>query len=347
MNFESDNSSGICPEVFEALSRVNGGAVQSYGADPTTLGLTKLFSEHFERDVVVYPVVTGTAANALSLAMVTPPHGSVLCHRLSHIAEHECGAAEFYSGGRLLLLDGPGTKFTPETIKEEISKIWLDNEHMVQPAVLSLTQATEFGTVYSVDEIEALCRTAHEFDLKVHMDGARFANALVHLGCSPADMTWRAGVDILSFGTTKNGTMAAEAVVFFDAEPSKDFKYRRKRGGHLISKMRFLSAQLEAYLQDDVWRRNAECANRLAARLGQGLAALEGIRLECPVEANFVFAWMPNALAEALRAEGFLFHSLAFDGDRSMARLATAFSTDPGHVDQFVASATRLSERLD
>ncbi|MFQ5533570.1 MAG: threonine aldolase family protein [Sphingomonadales bacterium] len=347
MNFQSDNASGVSPEILDALARVNDGFAASYGADQTTSGLTALFSNFFEREVTVFPVVTGTAANALSLAMLTPPHGSVLCHRLSHISEHECGAPEFYTGGgRLILLDGPGAKIEPSTVDRAIARIWRGSEHMMQPAALSLTQTTELGTVYRIDELETLCETARRHDLSVHLDGARLANAMVHLGCSPAETTWKAGIDVLSFGATKNGAMAAEAVVFFDPERAADFLYRRKRGGHLISKMRFLSVQLEAYLTDDLWRRNAEHANGLASRLGDGLAALPGVSLQSPVEANIVFVWMPGRLAEALAAEGYLFHVMDEADGKSMVRLVTAFSSDAGDVDRFLETAKRLSLEL-
>ncbi len=344
MNFLSDNAAGVSPEILQALQRENAGFADGYGADAVTARLTGLFRDHFEHEVTVFPVVTGTAANALSLAMLTPPHGSIYCHRVSHVSEHECGAPEFYTGGgRLVLLDGPAAKISPAAIEAEMALVWRHSEHMVQPAALSLTQATEHGAVYSVAELEALTETARANGLRVHMDGARFANAVVGLGCSPADITWRAGVDVLSFGATKNGAIAAEAVIFFDAGLAADFKYRRKRGGHLISKMRYLSAQLEAYLEDDLWRRNAEHANALATRLGDGLASLSGFRLECPVEANLVFVWMPDAAAEALATAGCRFHVMAAHGGEQMVRLVASISSEDGDVETLLAAARAIS----
>jgi len=341
-NFESDNTSGASPEILDAVARVNAGSAASYGADEVTAGLAARFADVFEHDVTVFPVATGTAANALSLASLCPPYGVIYCHREAHVSVHECGAPEFYTGGaKLGLLDGAAGKITPEALAEALAAVWRGSEHMTQPAALSLTQASEFGAVYTVDELAALCDFAHAQGLRVHMDGARFANALAHLGCAPADITWRAGIDVLSFGATKNGAMAAEAVVFFDPELADGFLYRRKRGGHLISKMRFLSVQLEAYLEDGLWLRNAARANALAARLAAGLAALPGVTLDAPVEANMIFAWLPAALVEALVADGFRFHVMGADGARQRVRLVVSFNTEEAAVDAFLAALGR------
>ena len=251
MNFCSDNVTGASPEIVDAIMRANEGAAMPYGDDPVTDRLRQRFNEVFETEVTVFPVATGTAANALSLAVLTPSHGAVLCHEESHAWEDECGAPEFYSGAKLVPLAGDHSKLDPAILETALGHFQIGFEHHVQPATVTLSQATESGTIYDVDEIKAISGLCRERSLKLHMDGARFANALETLGCSPAEATWRTGIDVLSFGATKNGAIAAEAVVFFDASDAADFAYRRKRGGHLLSKMRFLSAQLEAYLSDD------------------------------------------------------------------------------------------------
>ena len=278
MNFTSDNCTGASPEMFDALARANDGTASSYGKDAITAGLQARFSELFERDVAVFPVVTGTAANALSLSALVPPHGLVLCHAQSHIAVDECGAVEQAThGARLVGLAGEHGKLEKATLEDALRPIHKGDVHHAQPAAISITQSTEFGTAYRPAEIASIAETAHRHGMKLHMDGARFANAIAFLGCAPADVTWRAGVDVLSFGATKNGALGAEAVVFFNRTDIRDFEYRRKKAGHLMSKMRFVSAQLEAYLSDGLWRRNATRANALAVRLADGLRAIDGI----------------------------------------------------------------------
>lgn len=252
MDFRSDNVTGACPEVMAALAAANSGSVSSYGADAISESLTRAFARVFETDrLAVFPVATGTAANSLALAQLTPPHGAIWCHAKAHIEEDECGAPEFYSGGaKLVLLDGADGKIAATDLAARLAAYPFGVEHHVQPAALSLTQATESGTVYDAGEIKAIAEVCRRHKLGLHMDGARFANAVAHLGVSPAALTWQAGVDVLSFGATKNGALAAEAVVFFRPELAAGFLYRRKRAGHLFSKMRFLSAQLAAYLED-------------------------------------------------------------------------------------------------
>src|SRR6185312_1799022 len=247
----------------------------------------------------VFPVATGTAANALALAALTPPWGAIYCHEAAHIQSDECGAPEFFAAGaKLLPLAGEDAKLMPATVEAALLERGV--VHHVQPSALSISQATEAGTLYRPAEIAALGALARRHGLALHMDGARFANAVAALGCAPADLTWRAGVDALSFGATKNGALAAEAVIFFDPAKAADLAYRRKRAGHLFSKMRFLSAQLDAYLADGLWLRNARHANAMAARLGQGLARLPGARLVHPVEANEVFVELAEASIAAL-----------------------------------------------
>ena len=287
MIFTSDNAFGVAPEILDALGRVNGGGVASYGADETTRGLQQRFSDVFERDVAVFPVSTGTAANSLALATLTPPYGAILCHEVAHVNVDECGAPEMFSGGaKLIGIGGAAGKIDPDMLITTLKTFRRDDVHQVQPRCLTITQSNEAGGVYSLAELRRLTGIARDFDLKVHMDGARFANALVSLGCTPAEMTWKLGVDVLSFGATKNGAMAAEAVVFFDPALVGDFAFRRKRAGHLFSKMRFLSVQLDAYLENDLWLKNARHANAVAKRMADGLKAIDGIELVSEVEAN-------------------------------------------------------------
>jgi threonine aldolase len=338
MNFSSDNVAGVSPEILAALAAANAGRQPSYGDDPVTARVEKRLAEIFEHEVAVFPVATGTAANALALATVLPPWGVVYCHAEAHILVDECGAPEFYAGGaRVLGLAAPHGKISPADLAPLLPG-GKGVVHHMQPAAISLTQASEAGTVYRPDEIAAIAELARAHQLPLHVDGARFANALVHLDCAPADITWRAGVDILSFGATKNGAAAAEAVIFFDAAKAADFAFRRKRGGHLFSKMRFLSAQLDAYLADDLWLRNARHANAAAKRLAEGLAGIPGLRLRHAVEANEIFVEMPDALIEALFARGF--HFSRWDGPQgNCVRLVTAFDTDISDVDAFLATA--------
>ena len=342
MHFASDNTAGISPEILAALATANDGAVGSYGADPITARLEAKLAQLFEHEVAVFPVATGTAANALALAAVTPPWGAVLCHPLAHIACDEANAPEFYTGGaKLVPVPGADGKLAVADLAALLPGD-LGNVHHAQPAAISLTQATECGTVYRPAEIAGISALAHRHGLAVHMDGARFANALVHLDASPADLTWRAGVDVLSFGATKNGALGAEAIVFFDPARARDLPFRRKRAGHLFSKMRFLSAQLEAYVTDDLWLRNARHANAAAARLAKGLTALPGVRLRHPVEANELFVELPETVISGLSAAGAQF--FRWEGPTSTCiRLVTAWNTREADVTAFLESASRLA----
>jgi threonine aldolase len=342
MNFASDNVTGIAPEILAAIAAANHGAAPSYGDDPITQRLERRLADIFEHDVAVFPVATGTAANALALAALTPPWGAVFCHEQSHIAIDEANAPEFYSGGaKLVPLSGADGKLNAATIAKLLPG-GLGIVHHAQPALISLTQASECGTVYRPPEIAAIAELAHAHGLAVHMDGARFANALVSLGCSPADATWRMGVDALSFGATKNGALAAEAILFFDRAKAASLAFRRKRAGHLFSKMRFLSAQLDAYLTDELWLRHAAHANQLARRLAGALAELPGARLRHPVEANEIFVELPDPVITGLLAEGFYFYR--WDGPESLCiRLVTAWNTDPAAIDALIAASRRLA----
>jgi threonine aldolase len=337
MDFRSDNVSGAHPAIIEAIAAANHGAAAAYGDDEWTRRLAQRFAELFERPVTVIPVATGTAANALALATFTPPWGAIFCHAGAHISVAECGAPDFYSGGaRLVSLDGPHGKLSPAAVEGAIQRE--GDVHANQPAALSISQATEVGTVYRTDEIAALADAARRHRMILHMDGARFANALVGAGKSAAELTWKAGVDALSFGATKNGCLGAEAIVLFQPERAGELAYRRKRGGHLVSKSRFLAAQLEAYLTDDLWLRNARHANAAARRLAAGLERVLGVAPAEPVEANEIFIALGATVASALRAAGFLFHDWPGIGEGG-ARLVTSFDASDEAVDAFVAAA--------
>lgn len=337
INLASDNVAGAAPEILAAIASAAGGRQPSYGGDEVTARLQQRLSDVFERRVAAFPVPTGTAANALALASFTPPWGVVLCHREAHVAVDECGAPEFYThGAKLLLADGAHGKLTPATLTAAVPE-WRGDVHRSQPATLSLSQATESGTVYSPAEIGGLAEAARGHGLAVHMDGSRFANALAAQGYSPAELTWKAGVDVLSFGGTKNGCVMAEAVVFFDPDKAADFAFRRKRAGHLLSKMRFVSAQLEAYLADGLWLRLAGNANARARQLAEGLQALPGVTLEHPVEANEVFARLPAALAEGLKRQGVL----AAHWEGEIWRFVGAFDTDAATIETVLERARR------
>jgi threonine aldolase len=339
MNFASDNVSGVAPAILEAIIAANQGSQPSYGADEATARLEVKLAALFEHEVAVFPVATGTAANALALAALTPPWGAVICHQEAHIAVDEANAPEFFTGGaKLLTVPGADGKLTLDRIVGPIARGQGDVHHP-QPAVLSLTQATEAGTIYQPAEVAALAEAAHLHGLTVHMDGARFANAVASLDVAPSEVTWRAGVDVLSFGATKNGALAAEAVIFFDPARARELGFRRKRGGHLFSKMRFLSAQLDAYVTDDLWLRNARHANRLAAILAEGLAGIPGIRLRHKVEANEIFVEMPEAVIAGLEAADFVFYR--WDGH--CIRLVTHFDTNEAAVTALLTKAAALA----
>lgn len=341
MNFASDNVTNISPAVMAALIAANEGNAMPYGADQYTLHLQQQFNEIFETEVTIFPVATGSAANALALSVMTPPFGAIYCHQQSHINVDECGAPEFYTGGaKLVTLPGVDGKLQAQTLTNVLNNAGAGVVHHVQPAVVSITQASEAGTVYSLEEIQAIAEITHAHNLLMHMDGARFANAVVSLGCSPADLTWRAGVDVLCFGATKNGAMAAEAVVFFNQSLVKTFAYRRKRSGHLFSKMRFLSAQLAAYLQDDLWLTNARHANLMAQKLVQGLVGLPGVKLCHQVEANEIFLELPETVVVSLLADGFVFYRWESEAS-SIVRLVTAFNTEYADIQAFIEATRR------
>ncbi len=342
MDFTSDNSYGAMPEILDALAHVNAGPAVPYGEDEHTTRLQARMNAFFGREVAVFPVLTGTAANALALAALCPPHGAIFCHAESHIAVDECGAAEFFThGARLVLLDGPCGKLAAQTIEAALPD-FQRGVHGPKPSVVSITQASESGTVYRPDEIAALGALARRHGLKLHMDGARLFNALAHLGCAPADITWKAGVDALSFGATKNGALAAEAVVFFDPGAAGDFAYRRKKAGHLLSKMRFVSAQWEAMLEAGRWKTAAGHANAAAEKLAEGLRGLKNADIACPVEANAVFVRLPCETVERLRKAGARFYDWAAPREgRTLVRLVCSFATTDAEIARFLEIAAR------
>jgi len=348
MNFASDNAAGIAPEILAAISQANEGVALAYGGDAWTRRVEERLADIFEHELAVFLVSSGTAANALALAQLTEPWGAVLCHREAHIAADECGAPEFYGGGiKLVGLPGEAGKLAPATLQRALGASSWGGPHHVSPSVLSLSQATEGGTVYRPDEIRELAEIAHARGMSVHVDGARLGNALARLNASPAQATWMAGVDVLSFGATKGGALAAETVIFFDPDRAANMPERRKRGGHLISKHRFLAAQVEAYLADDLWLKLARHANAMADRLAAGLAAAQFVPV-WPVQANEVFVALPMRLDQRLRAAGASYYpwttnslpkDVAMDGDASLVRLVTSFATSVEEVDRFVALA--------
>jgi len=328
MNFKSDNTASAAPEILRALTEVNDGAVAAYGDDPWSQRLDAAFSALFEREVRVFTVASGTAANAISIATLTPPWGSVLCHREAHIECDECGAPEFFSNGaKLVLMDGEGAKVTPAALAEAAARN-ARGIHSVQPSALSISQTTERGAIYTPAEVFALGETARGAGLRFHMDGARFANAVAALGCKPADVTWRGGVDLLSFGATKNGALAAESVVVFDLELAAEVERRRKRGGHLFCKGRYPAAQFLAYLEGGLWLKFAARANELAKRLADAAGV--------SAESNQVFIKPgPEALAK-MRAAGALFYDWGAEGSGE-ARLVVSWNQPEADVDAMCA----------
>lgn len=338
-HFASDNYSGICPEAWTALEQANRGHDVSYGNDLWTQKASDLLREVFETDCEVFFVFNGTAANSLSLAAVSQSYHSILCHQLAHIETAECGAPEFFANGsKILLLPGANGKVLPADVEHAVKS--RRDIHYPKPRVLSLTQATEVGTVYSLAELHALTETAQRLGLKVHMDGARFANASAALGVTPKEITWHAGVDVLCFGGSKNGIALGEAVVFFNRELAAEFDYRCKQGGQLASKMRFLSAPWVGMLQDGAWLRRAGHGNAMARRLEAALRSLSGVEISYPVESNAVFAKIPAAARAGLAKCGWQFYTGVITPDES--RLMCSWDTTPEDVDAFAADLRKL-----
>jgi threonine aldolase len=337
LRFFSDNTATACPEILAAIQAVNHGLAPAYGDDEWTGRLDEVLGGYFGTPVRAFAVTTGTAANSLALATLSPPYGAIFAHHEAHIAVDECGAPGFFSGGaQLALLPGEHGKLAAATVEAALAA-HPRHLHSVQPAALSLTEATELGTSYTPAEVARLSELAHAQGIRVHMDGARFANALVFLGCHPGDVTWRAGVDVMSFGATKNGALTAEAVVYFDRTLVRDFELRRKRAGHLLSKSRYVAAQLIAYVESGLWKRNAERTNALARRIG----AAAGATLLHPVEANEVFLGLGVERRQALRAAGFEFYDWGAEA-LGEARIVVSWDQSEQDVHALCAALGRL-----
>jgi threonine aldolase len=342
MHFASDNSGPVPPQILEALSLANQGYAMGYGADAEMAQVTARIREIFEApEAAVYLVATGTAANVLSLSVLAQPWQVMFCTGPAHINQDECNGPEFFSGGAKLKTVCAADKMTAQDLRAALEGEENRGVHGPQRGPVSLSQVTEFGTVYSLDELNALGAVAQSYGLPVHMDGARFANALVSLGCSPAEMTWKAGVEALSFGGTKNGCLGVEAVVLFDPARAEEFEYRRKRGAHLFSKHRYLSAQMLAYLSDDLWLHNARAANARAAQLAEGLAA-KGAEFSHAVQANMIFAALPRATHQKLFDAGAVYH--LWDGglegpadELVTARFVCDWSIPAAQIEAFLA----------
>jgi len=343
MFFASDNSGPAHPKVMDAMLRANDGYRFGYGADAEMDRVRQGIRDLFEApEAAVYLVATGTAANSIALGTLSNPWETIFCTKLSHINEDECNAPEFYSGAKLTMVPDVNAKMTPETLRSAIEGEETRGVHGPQRGPVSITQVTEKGTVYTLDEIKALTDVAREFGLATHLDGARFANAIITLGCTPAEMTWKSGVDCVCFGGTKNGLMGVEAVIFFDPQHAWEFELRRKRGAHLFSKHRYLSAQMEAYLQGNLWHDMAMQANAAGQRLAQGLRATNAVTFPYEPEANLMFFEMPRRLHQKVRAAGAQYYLMgAEDGDPDevvMGRLVCDWSVGPDGVDAFLTA---------
>ncbi|KZL20760.1 Low specificity L-threonine aldolase [Pseudovibrio axinellae] len=340
MIFASDNWAGATSAVMTALANHTSGFATAYGVDPLSRSIERQFNDLFEKEVAVFLVSTGTAANSLALATYAKPGGAIFCHEEAHINVDECHAPEFFTAGNKLIgVAGENGKLTPDALRSAMNKVPDNNPMHGRPAAVSISQVTELGTIYQLDEIQALADVTHSRNVPLHMDGARFANALVSLDVSPAEMTWKSGVDVLSFGGTKNGCWCAEAVVFFKPEDSDGFEYLRKRAAQVFSKARFISAQFEGYLKDDSWLVTARHANEMCTRLANGMRDIDGVRLLLEPEANELFPVLKKEQAERLKAAGAEFYESAADftaEDEVFIRLVTCFATTPEQVDEFL-----------
>lgn len=344
MFFASDNAGPAHPKVMEAMVCANTGYAMGYGADAIMGEVRRLIRAAFEApDAMVHLVINGTAANSIILASMTKPWETVFCSPMAHIHEDECNAPEFYTGAKLTLVPAQNAKMTPDALRTAIAGEETRGVHGPQRGPVSITQVTEKGTVYNLDELKALTDVARGFGIKTHLDGARFANAMVALGCTPADMSWKAGIDAVSFGGTKNGLIGVEACVIFDPDLAREFEFRRKRGGHLLSKHRYLSAQMLAYMTDDLWVDMARAANARCARLADGLRGIDRVRLQYEPEANMIFFDMPRAHHKRMLDGGAVYYVM--DGDaavgdpdqRLTGRLVCDWSMTDAGVDQFLA----------
>jgi threonine aldolase len=338
IDYRSDNTGRAAPEILEALVAANTGTALGYGADEWTARLQERFSELFETKVRVFPVATGTAANALSLAASSPSWGLVYCSEAAHINTSEANAAGFFGGGlKLVPVPGPYGRIDPDAFAKTLASVMPGQLHRGQPAAVNITQASDLGSVYRLDEIRAVAESAEARGLKVHMDGARFANALAALGCSPAEMSWRSGVDVLSFGATKNGGALCDAIVVFNPDLVDSLAVQLRRAGQVWSKMRFASAQLMAYIEDGLWLRLAQASNAAAARVAAGISDLPALRLLAPVEANEIFLEIPSPVMDALEGDGFQFYRRS----ATLARFVCRFDVTDAETDALVAALRR------
>jgi threonine aldolase len=336
--FASDNCAGICPEAWDAMREANQGYEASYGDDAWTAKAASLIRDVFETPCEVFFVFNGTSANSMALAAICQPYHAILCHERAHEVIDECGAPEFFAhGAKVIPLSGLQGKVAPAAVEQAATR--RSDLHYSKVRALSLTQCTEVGTVYSVDEVKALASTAHRFGLKVHMDGARFANAAAALGAVPQEITWRSGVDVLSFGATKNGIAVGEAVVFFDRDLARDFEYRCKQGGQLASKMRFLTAPWVGILKNGAWLRHARHANAMAAQLAQALQNVSAGCIAFPCQSNSVFLHLPPAVVQGLHERGWRFHQMH---GAEEYRLMCSWDTTPEDVDAFAKDLKQL-----
>jgi len=338
VDFRSDNTGRAAPEMIAALAAANEGTAAGYGGDDWTSAVQRRFSELFETPVRVFPVATGTAANALSLAALSPPWGAVYCSEPAHVDTAEVNATGFFSGGaRLTPVPGPHGKMAADSLAAALATAGVGQTHRSQPAAVTLTQASDLGAVYSLDEIHAITALAKTHGIKAHMDGARFANALARLGCTPAELTWRAGIDVLSFGATKNGGLLCDAIIVFTPDIVPSLAIQLRRAGQVWSKMRFAAAQLLAYVEDGLYLRNARQANDIAARIAAGLRDLPGVVPLAPIEANEVFLQLPASVLDGLEADGVRF----FRRPGDIARFVCRFDATPAEADALLASLRR------
>jgi len=346
MNFASDNWVGAHPAIMDAIMQANNGVMPAYGGDEITARAEARIAEIFGCDPAVFFVMTGGAANGLALSSMTPPYGMIFCHEESHIEMDECAGPGFFTGGaKLTTIPGFAGKLSVNNVRKTFEGFPERPPHGSPPKILSLTQLTECGTAYTIDELRELTDFAHEKNMLVHMDGARFANALVALDVTPAEMSWKAGIDVLCLGATKNGCMAAEAVIFFDKGKAEDFIFRRKRAGHLLSKQRLISAQFNAWFEGGLWLELAEHANEMAKQLSTGLASIVGVEVPYPADGNEVFVVFPDGVAEILRAQGAAFYPWVTPGDPAggkMQRLICSFATSEHDVEQLIRSVNKV-----
>jgi threonine aldolase len=343
-DFRSDNTGRVAPELLAALTAANEGTALGYGSDEWTASVQRRFSALFETPVTVYPVATGTAANALSLAALSPSWGAIYCAEQAHVTTAEANAAGFFSGGaKLTLVGGPHGKLTGGALEAALAASGAGQTHRSQPAAVTMTQATDLGAVYTLDEIRAVTKVAKAHGLKTHMDGARFANALVRLGCTPAELTWRAGIDVLSFGVTKNGGLLCDAIVVFSPDAVTALPNQLRRAGQVWSKMRFAAAQLQAYVEDGLWLQLARQSNTIGARIAAGLRDIPAATPLAPVEANEIFVQLPGRVLDGLERDGIRFYRRPGD----IARFVCRFDATPAEADALLSSLRRHLADID